>query len=316
MSLKLVQLIVQELGALNYNPHGEKRIVIHCPFHNDTNPSLIIPLIHPKYNPGQFKCFSCGEKGSWNKLADKLRLKRWDEGDQQKYYDNSRTEFKDEDAFRDLAFAINKLEVVNSVRTQDGIEELPPDFQWRGIPRQWWVDHGFSYYWDNKLDKQGFPKDEFFLHQKVTMNGEYLGYTLAAMTPSEKVPKYQTFAPTEKAILMYDHIKPNSTIFIVEGHYDSWRMKYLGFETGAMIGTENWSEYKTNAIIAKRPKRIVILTDGDEPGYKAGEMLLNVFREKYIDTVWYKLPYFPKPNSLDAGNIPFEYIEDLKKYVI
>lgn len=309
MSLKLVQLIIQELGALNYNPSGEKRIVIHCPFHNDTHPSLIIPLIHPKYHPGQFKCFSCGEKGDWNKLADRLRLKKWDQLDQKKYYDSSRKEYKDEDAFRDLAFSIGKLEAKNEIRKLEGLEELPSDFQWRGIPRDFWVKHGFSYYWDRK-------KDEFYLHLAVTMNGEYLGYTLAAMNPSEKNPKYQTFASTEKAILGYDWIESDSTIVLVEGHFDDWRMVYYGFNAGAMIGTENWSEYKTNAIIAKRPKRVIILTDGDDAGYKAGEMLANIFLGKHIDTIWYKLPYYPKPDSLDAGNMPNEYIEDLKRYII
>lgn len=309
MSLKLVQLIIQELGALNYNPQGEKRIIIHCPFHNDNNPSLIVPLFHEKYRPGQFKCFSCGAKGDWNKLAEKLRLKSWDQHDQTKYYDKSKKEYAEEDAFKDLAFALNKVETKQEVRSLSGIEELPTDFSWRGIPREFWVSHNFSYYWDKK-------KDEFYLYSSVTMNDQILGYTLAAMTPSEKNPKYQTFAPTNTAILMYDFIKPDSTIVIVEGHFDAWRMRYYGFEVGAMIGTENWSQYKTDAIIAKRPKRIIILTDGDEPGYKAGEMLANTFLEKYIDTIWYKFPFFPKPDSLDAGNMPIEYIEDLKRYII
>ncbi len=309
MDLKLVQLIIQELGALNYHAHGDKRIIIHCPFHNDSNPSLNVPLVHAKYRPGQFKCFSCGAKGNWNHLADRLMLKKWDKFDQSKYYDNSRTEYKSDDAFTDLLFSINKLESKDQTRILDGLEPLPDDFSWRGVPRQFWVDHGFNYYWNRR-------NDEFYLHAPVTMNGEYLGYTLAAMTPHEKNPKYQTFAPTEKAILMYDHIKPDSTIILVEGHFDAWRMRYLGFEVGAMIGTENWSKYKTDAILAKRPKRVIVLTDGDEPGYKAGEMLVETFNSKYIDTIWYKFPIYPKPNALDAGNMPLEYAEDLKRYII
>ena len=143
-NIKLVQLIIQELGALGYHPQGDKRVLIHCPFHNDTNPSLIVPLIHKKYNPGQFKCFSCGAKGDWNKLAERLRLKEWDLKDQNKYYDNSKKEYAEEDAFKDLMFSVDKLENKQEVLSLHGIEELPTDFSWRGIPRSFWVESEYT----------------------------------------------------------------------------------------------------------------------------------------------------------------------------
>lgn len=308
MSQKLIQLIIQELGALNYHPHGDKRILIHCPFHNDSNPSLVIPLNHQKYHPGQFKCFSCGTKGSWNKLAERLRLKKW-EDNSKIYYDNSSSQYEEEDAFRDLMFEAKRIgNETADTRKLNGIEELPLDFSWRGVDRDFWVENDFSYYYDKR-------KDEFYLYMPVTMNGEYLGYTLAAMSPSEKNPKYQTFAPTEKALLMYDSLISNSTIIIVEGHFDSWRLKYFGFNVCAMIGTENWSDYKTNAILAKCPKRVIVMTDGDQAGYKAGEKLSGILNE-YVETFWYKFPIYEKPHSIDPGNMGDIYIEDLKKYII
>src|SRR5690606_32743713 len=103
------------------------------------------------------------------------------------------------------------------------------------------------------------------------MYGKYIGYTLSAMTPDPDhgVPKYQTFAQTEFALLNYDELRPNETILIVEGHFDTWRMMYHGFNCTGMIGTSNWSKYKTASIKAKLPKRIIICTDGDEAGYQA-----------------------------------------------
>lgn len=309
MSHKLVTLIINELSTLNYAPVNEKRIKIHCPFHNDGNPSLNIALEHPKYAPGTFKCFSCKAKGGWNKLAEKLHLRRWDEGEIKNHYDASKTEYVEEDAFRDLMMSVNRLHTVEQTHRLEGTEDFPEDFQWRGIPRDFWVKLGCRYYWDRK-------KDLFQIYMPVTMFGEYLGYTVATIDPPPNTPKYMTFAPTDRAILCYDSLPTNSTILLVEGHFDTWRMKYHGFNAGGMIGTENWSEKKTSAVLALMPKRILICTDGDGPGYGAGEMLSQIFHGKGIDTIFYKLPEFPKPNALDPGNMPIEYIEDLRRYVI
>lgn len=310
MSEKLIQLIINELSGLNYHPVSDKRIKIHCPFHTDSNPSLNVALGHPKLPPGSFKCFSCGEKGTWNKLAERLKLKTYHDGDLAKYYDKSKG--FDDDPFADLSKEINRTTAgSDQLWVKAGTEELPMDFSWRGLPREFWIDLGFSYYWD-------YRKDQFYLYLPMTMYGKYIGYTLAAMTPDPNngVPKYQTFAQTEFALLNYDSLIPNSTILIVEGHFDTWRMISKKFNCTGMIGTENWSKYKTASIKAKLPKRVIVCTDGDQAGYKAGNMLNELFTAEGIDTVYYKLPEFPKPNALDPGNMPDEYIEDLRRYII
>lgn len=310
MSDRLKHLIISELAGLNYFPIGDKRIKIHCPYHNDHNPSLIIPLNHHKYRPGQFKCFSCGAKGGWNDLAERLKLKKWNEEDTKKFYDKSSgKDFEDDDAFKDLLPSLNATGISNEPRELDGTEEFPEGFTWRGLDKDFWEQYDCSYYWDRR-------KDQFYIHMPLTMNGKYMGYTLAAIDPQPNIPKYQTFAPTDSVILMYDHIDPRSTIVLVEGHFDAWRMHYYGFNAGGMIGTENWSDKKTNAILAKLPKRIIVCTDGDEPGYKAGEMLVNTFLKYGIDVVFYKLPFYPKPDSLDPGNMSLAYIEDMRRYIL
>jgi 5S rRNA maturation endonuclease (ribonuclease M5) len=310
MSERLKNLILNELAALNYSPTSDKRIKIHCPFHSDSNPSLNVALAHPRLPPGSFKCFSCGEKGGWNKLAERLKLKLHDE-DMSQYYDKSKG--YEDDPFKDLGLEL-KVTGNEQIYIRDGIEDLPEDFSWRGLPRQFWVDLNCAYYWD-------FKRDLFYIYMPMTMFGNQIGYTIAAVdpkprTPEEKIAKYQTFAQTEQAILLYDQLIPMSTIVIVEGHFDAWRMKAFGFNVCAMIGTENWSKYKTAAILAKMPKRIILCLDGDEAGYKAGDMLNQIFFNEGIDVVYYKLPLIPKPNALDPGNMPIEYIEDMRRYVI
>lgn len=45
----------------------EKDYIIHCPFHNDKNPSLSVDK-----KVGMFHCWACGEKGTLYKLVAKL----------------------------------------------------------------------------------------------------------------------------------------------------------------------------------------------------------------------------------------------------
>ncbi len=42
----------------NKKPNSKGYLMVHCPFHDDKNPSFSINLIH-----GGFKCFACGTSG-------------------------------------------------------------------------------------------------------------------------------------------------------------------------------------------------------------------------------------------------------------
>jgi hypothetical protein len=57
-------------------------IWICCPFHGESTPSCKVNLVESeRASFGFFYCFGCQEKGPWNKLADKMGLKKFNDAD-------------------------------------------------------------------------------------------------------------------------------------------------------------------------------------------------------------------------------------------
>ena len=75
----LRDLVLRELTKIG-GIVSDDYIMILCPWHLDTHPSLRVSLV----SPGLFCCFACQEgRGSWNKLATKLNLQRYVSGDEE-----------------------------------------------------------------------------------------------------------------------------------------------------------------------------------------------------------------------------------------
>jgi hypothetical protein len=69
---KIKAILMQKAGRPQVK---DKSVFICCPFHGEKTPSCAVTVFSDRYLPGSFHCFGCGEKGSWNKLAEKLGLK-------------------------------------------------------------------------------------------------------------------------------------------------------------------------------------------------------------------------------------------------
>lgn len=302
---KLRQHVVECLDSVGYFAKGEE-IVIHCPFHDDGSPSCGVH-IGDKITPGGFNCLSCGASGGWNKLAERLHLPQF-VFDNTHFDASKKTNLKDDDPFKDIQDAIKGLFFRDEqVDVLEGTEDLPEDFSWRGLPKRFYESLGGRYYWDKKQDLD-------YLYFPLKMNNEYRGYTICALQPAKL--KYLTFAPTEKTMLLYDELPTNSNMVITEGHFDGLRMYYEGIPSVSIFGVQNWSKIKRNYILAKAPKKIILLMDSDEAGQKAANFLASDL-EQGADVLIYKLPQENgidgKP--LDPGNMPDQYIEHLKEIV-
>lgn len=290
---KLREIVISELGRLGARRKGVEMIII-CPFHDDTNPSLRVHIGN-KITPGGYHCFSCGAHGGWNDLAEKLKLQKID-GVQRKQANYA----VEQNPFGVLDDAIKRKPplTVPHVRTLVGTEPLPPGFQWRGLGKTFLERYGARFYWDR-------GKDMEYLYFPLIVNQEYVGYTIAALRPCK--PKYETFADTHKTWLFYDQVEADSTIIIVEGHFDDLRSRSEALNSMGMFGTENWSPAKKQFVLAKRPKKVITLMDGDEAGYAAARKIYADLVSG-VDVEIIDLPYLPG-NELDPGNMPHEWIE-------
>jgi 5S rRNA maturation endonuclease (ribonuclease M5) len=259
--------------------------------------------------PGIFHCWSCGAKGAWNKLARRLGLQTVDMQQAERIPNT-------QDPFALLSAELDHImkQAKKTVPVLNGLEEIPDNFvwvrkiwqngalaPWHGFDKSFLEKYGAKYFWDKKryIDSLYFP---------LKINKEYQGYTLALMDPESKL-RYLTFAETKKVLFLYDFLKPGKSIVITEGHGDALRLAHMNFNAVGIFGTENWSPYKRNLLLAKRPKKVVIAFDGDRAGYDASQKLFMDLRECVDVDIAYLPPCEPK---IDPGNMPNEYADWLR----
>ena len=299
---QLRELVIDELmSKVNGRMKGSE-ITILCPFHNDSRPSLGVH-IGDAITPGGYHCWSCKAHGGWNSLAAKLGLKMYDFGNRGSG-DKKYTLPEKDDPFGILATEIKKP-VLTSQKVDKliGTEELPDGFNWRGLGKRFLESLGAKFFWERSIDMD-------FLYFPLTMEGVYVGYTLAALKPHK--PKYQTFAHTSEVYFLYDFVEPGSPIVCCEGHFDCLRLLSEGIPAIAIFGTTNWSKVKASLLVAKNPKKVVILMDGDAAGYKAAQDIYMDLRAGLNVEIMY-LPPPNGDNKIDPGNMSHELVEIVRE---
>lgn len=297
-------LVTENLLSIGGKKRGE-HIAIPCPFHSETKPSLYVHIGH-RIIPGSFHCFGCGEKGNWNKLAKVLDLPLFEFRQIQESQNLLLTEDEhNPNDYYPLDIVLKDLKAqiaANNVgyKTLKGTEELSDDFYWRGYGKKFYERLGGKFYWNY---------DKSYLYFPLHMNKNYVGYTLCNLDGSDI--KYQTMADTGKVFFLYDHIPYGETIILVEGHFDALRLYAEGFFPLALFGVQNWSDIKMNYLLAKAPPKIIIAMDGDKPGYDAA---INIFKDLRIGCnvdIFY-LPIYDREHKLDPGNMPDEFLFQLR----
>ena len=289
LAQKLRIIVAEELEKVGGITRGDE-ILIKCPFHDDSNPSLNVHIGH-KVAPGTFNCWSCPASGGWNKLAYKLNLRTVE-------YDTESKITESDDPFRLILSEIQSTPKEKGPEVLKGLEDLPPGFTHRGLTRKFYKKIGASFFWDRKRDLD-------YLHLPLFVGSEYLGYTLIKVSGESKL-KYLTMAPTNKAILLYNYLKEGEPVILTEGHFDALRLFHLGLPAVAIFGTENWSDIKKSLITLKRPSKVYVMMDGDQPGYLAAEEIATSIKDG-LDTEIIKLPL-----DYDPGNLT----EDMDKWLI
>jgi hypothetical protein len=298
----LRELVVTELTKIGGRQRGSEMKILCC-FHDDHEPSLDVHIGH-RITPGGFHCFSCGAHGGWNTLAEKLNLKRFQfsrsENTSYQYLNNT-------DPFKLMRSLLTNPEVIENgtIPTLVGLENLPRNFEWRGLPRKFYESLGGRYFYDSKHDIN-------YLYLPIVANQEQRGYTLCKLDNDRpEAVKYLTFADTKKNFLLYDQLETGSPIVLCEGHFDAMRLYAYGLPALAIFGVANFGPIKKAMLMAKSPRRIVIAFDGDKAGYDASQEIFRDLRDCFDVDIYY-LPYHEeKEKRLDPGNMPEIMIDEL-----
>jgi DNA primase len=124
--------------------------------------------------------------------------------------------------------------------------------------------------------------------------------------------KYNSFdgCPTSQLLYPYDFTKPTWPIVLVEGPLDAIKYWLHGIPALALLGCQNWSDFKLKLILSRCPSTVWLSFDNDadkemkggvNAGQKAQREIYSQLK-RYVDTQTISLP---------PGNDPFDLVPEL-----
>lgn len=322
---KAQRIINEELERLGgWQRRSDTDVFIICPFHDDSQPSCGICVVHGTGIPlGYGYCFGCGVKGGWNRFADKLGLRKIAEGD------------------AILSQAVAHEESLARRRSAVGMSgpevSMPagvpyPYSSWRGISGK--VVRAAGGVMAVRSSGRGDEVKLYFPAER-DVNGRYretVGVVQADMEKS-KGASY--------ILLGGSHVKDDGlfplelaersvatgrfkALVLVEGPRDALRLMGAGVPALSILSTTQWSEKKAQSVawLCRRNKVLpVVMMDGDSAGEKARVKMmgdLSGYRfggrpPAYIDMLR-KAEELGKPD-LDPANAPRSFVRELKRRV-
>jgi 5S rRNA maturation endonuclease (ribonuclease M5) len=327
--LDFVRNQLQQYAGLK-NEQGSTFFVC-CPFHAEKTPSFRIFIGPDTKSPGYGKCYGCGEKAGWDKIAPLLGLKPYKKGKPEVEYANLNilpTEIDDDDQDADTNFIQEPME----------FSELPKNKKWRDIKTNLLIKLGAKICHITTKDSGHVYKR---LWLPVHINGQLRGYIKARFRKHPDYPSYinakgpwsrtNGLFPFDPAIALMREIG-SKTIVLVEGQRDALRLISEGVPAMCILGTQSWSDTKAKLLELAGVRRVVLLMDGDCAGIDATKMLRPKLRQMF-KVVTLKLwsmegsPYIqfadePYPSKAakkadvtlwDPGNMPQWIIKRIKR---
>jgi hypothetical protein len=272
-------------------------IQIVCPFHRDTDPSLSISLVADKVPPGVWYCFSCREKGTWNKLAARMGLRLFGKEDSDTIFvAKSTKEIKEEIKESDLS--LHKWE--GSWRRYS--EEFLKTFKVRRLRDML-----------NHVDYMYIP---------ITYGGDVQGYARARLHKDDPGPKYWFSPKMVKPLYPIDYLlkQQSRVLVLVEGITDAWRFLRARIPTGALLGT-NLLPAMVEQLEILEVATIILCMDGDRSGREAvkGRLDSNNKRipglQEKILKLGYKVIDYKLPKGIDPDEASVEILKDIRSLV-
>lgn len=300
-------------------------IMIVCPFHDDNTPSCGINMSRDGGVPfGYFHCLGCGEKGGWNKLAEKLGLpilKEWE----LKFAGNGSTRTQRRRIPSDVLYSIDQKDrMFKSINTKEVIP-WSEDKDWRGFDGKIL----------RKLEAYMFSdKEEMGLLFPIYVNGKYIGGVKAKM---EKPKKGLSYVNTSgkwvrtHGLLGFDYVKKVvksmkakkgkcfSSIVLVEGPRDAIRLLLNRIPALAILGIENFTQEKLMKVLSLYGiKTVYVMPDNDKAGTKMYKKIKELAKG-YVKVKHIKLPRELNAKGeiikLDPNEAPQDIIDEVKELI-
>lgn len=266
-------------------------VSIVCPFHKDTDPSCNVSLGF-KVPLGIFHCFSCGAKGTWNTLAEKLGMST---------VTGEITNHKNLLSFKIEKFKPEDEDTLN-------LEEL--DINWKGFSIDFLKQFKAKKLWDEELK-------DYYVYLPVTYIGSNYGYIRCKLYKDSIGLKYW-FGMLKKIFYPFDYYlnKNVSTLVLVEGVTDALRLIKYGIPTLATLGTKFNIKLGLDLLDDLDVETIILCYDGDDPGKDAvfGTSKFKGLAD-ILEAENYKVRVLIPPKDHDPYSMPKSYIKILQNMV-
>ena len=244
--LNVIESKLQKAGFfISYRSKGELKLQ-NCPLHRDKTPSLSINTIDKTYN-----CFSCGDKGTINKLLSYFGIDSYNAPKLDELEDLLLEQ--EEQQIEENQYTANETELIK-------FRYFHPYLVKRGLSKDFIL-----------ANKIGFDPERARVTIPIYFEDKYYG--CAARTVIDEIPKitYNKGMPKDK-ILYMPVVRHNSEfLVVVEGPIDALKASYFGQDSACIMGC-NPSLVQINLIkrIANG-RKIVLALDNDDPGKRGIE---------------------------------------------
>ena len=320
MDSRKLDHVIRELGTYSGPKRpGPTSTFVACPFHQENTPSGRVFHAPTTKSPGFFKCYGCGKTAPWDEVAPKLGLKpyQWAKPSEQYAY---------------------------ALRSRDQVDErklvfyaLPADKVWRHIKTNFLLKVVKA-----RMCRVLYPdgvRSQKMLYFPVMVKSELRGYIRARMKKVDGKPSYLN-APGpwshDYGLFLYDQAvalmerKGWSSIVLVEGPRDALRLLSMGIPAIAILGTQSWSQRKSQLIEMTGATTIILAMDGDDAGLDAVQLirplLETMVKIKVFDLTSKDSPYWQfrdddHPSKAakaadvtlwDPGNMPERKVNQLR----
>ncbi len=312
--------VMQQISLVPGAKQQQDKTMICCCFHGDRTPSLCVYHRVTDENPGNFYCFGCGETGNWNKLADALGLEQFDN--------------KPRDRFTHPI----AQDVIEHQAEELVFSELPSHKSWRQLPTDFLKDVGC------KICQVKYTNavSQKYIYMPVNINGVTEGYIKAKLRKEPGKPSYINKKGSwakSKGLFPFDYamskMSDKKAVVLVEGQRDALRLLYIGIPALCIMGTQSWTDKKSQLLDIAGVETVIIMMDGDDAGIKGTRLVYDSVK-KFINHVkvvklwsWSGSPYLdfkdqPNPSKAarnagielwDPMNCPREIINQIKEFV-
>lgn len=275
----------------------EGEVLICCPFHGETNPSLSVNL-----GKGVFHCFACKESGNFIKLVaefdglsyDQARaLVQEGEGDDLLLKSMLDGLLEDEEEVVQMPFSRKAFHKLFPAVSEAGLNYL----YGRNISRE--TAERFDLRWGVKGIMQGrvvFPV--------YNTEGKLTTYGGRAITQDVQPKTRKARSGLSGFYGLWELVKDTHQrrpLILVEGEFDAMYLQQCGYPAISTMGTAGLTEGQR--VLLKRYASLVVWSyDGDDAGRKAQAKGVLATR-RFVPTIGVNLPDGSDPNELTVKQV-------------